>query len=37
MGKVYGVHEIELHPGVSEESFVQFFNQELAKAYMEIG
>jgi len=37
MGKVYGVHEIELHPGVSEESFVQFFNQELAKAYTEIG
>ena len=37
MGKVYGVHEIELNPGVSEESFVRFFNQELAKAYTGIG
>ena len=37
MSKVYGIHEIELHPGVNEESFVQFFNQELADANIEIG
>jgi hypothetical protein len=37
MGKVYGIHEIELHPGVSEESFVKFFNQEFAKSYAEFG
>lgn len=34
MAKMYGVHEIELHPGVSEESFVKFFNQEYAKSFV---
>ena len=30
MAKVYGIHEIELHAGVSEESFKRFF-KEYAK------
>jgi hypothetical protein len=33
MGKVYGIHDIELHPGVDEESFVRFFNQEYVKDF----
>jgi hypothetical protein len=33
MGKVYGIHEIELNPGVDEKSFIQFFNHELAPFY----
>jgi hypothetical protein len=37
MGKVYGIHEIELHPEVSEKSFVKFFNEEYAKGYTEVG
>jgi hypothetical protein len=37
MGKVYGIHDIELHPGIDEKSFVKFFNRELAKAYADIG
>lgn len=37
MGKVYGIHEIELHPGVDEKSLVKFFNQEFAKAFVEAG
>jgi hypothetical protein len=37
MGKVYGIHELELNPGVDEKSFVQFFNCELAQAYAEVG
>jgi len=37
MGKVYGIHDIEVHPGVDEGNFVKFFNQELAKPYAEIG
>jgi hypothetical protein len=37
MAKVYGIHEIELHPGVNEESFKKYFNDELAKAYTEMG
>ena len=37
MGKVYGIHELELNPGVDEDSFVQFFNCELAQAYAEMG
>jgi hypothetical protein len=37
MGKVYGIHEIELHPGVDEKSLVKFFNQEFAKVYADAG
>lgn len=37
MGKVYGIHEIELHPGIDEESFAKFVNQELVKVYAEMG
>jgi hypothetical protein len=33
MGKVYGIHELELNPGVDEKSFIQFFNHEFAPAY----
>ena len=29
MSKVYGIHEIELIPGVDEESFIKFFNQSF--------
>jgi hypothetical protein len=32
MAKVYGIHEIELHAGVSEENFKKFFS-EFAKLY----
>ena len=37
MGKVYGIHEIELHPGVDEKSFVEFFNKEYARSFAEFG
>ena len=37
MGKVFGIHDIELHPGVDEKSFVRFYNQELDKAYAGLG
>ena len=37
MGKVYGIHDIEVHPGVDEKSFVRFFYQEMAKAYADLG
>jgi hypothetical protein len=37
MGKVYGIHELELNPGVDDKSFVQFFNQELIPAYTQMG
>jgi hypothetical protein len=33
MGKLYGIHEIELQPGVSEEAFANFINQEFNEAY----
>jgi hypothetical protein len=33
MAKVYQIHDIELHPGVDEESFKKFVKDELAKAY----
>lgn len=32
MTRVFGMHEIELHPGVSEEDFENFFLNEVAKA-----
>jgi hypothetical protein len=33
MGKVYGIHEIVVHPGIDEESFVRFFNHEMTSFY----
>lgn len=33
MAKVYGIHDIVLHPGVNEEDFVRFFHQELKRPY----
>jgi hypothetical protein len=33
MGKVYGIHEIELQPGVNEEAFANFINQEFNEAF----
>ena len=32
MTRVMGMHEIELHPGVSEDDFENFFLNEEAKA-----
>ena len=32
MTRVFGMHEIELHPGVNEEDFENFFLNEVAKA-----
>jgi hypothetical protein len=32
MTRVYGLHEIELNPGVSEEDFENFFLNEMATA-----
>ena len=32
MTRVYGLHEIELHPGVKEEDFENFVLNELTKA-----
>ena len=32
MTRVFGLHEIELHPGVNEEDFENFFRNEVAKA-----
>jgi hypothetical protein len=37
MGKVYGIHEIELHLGVSEEAFANFLNQEYNQAFAWLG
>src|SRR5687768_7740599 len=31
MTRVYGLHEIELNPGVNEEDFEKFFLNEVAK------
>ena len=33
MSKVYGIHAIEVHPGIDEESFVSFFNNEWNSFY----
>jgi hypothetical protein len=33
MAKVYGIHEIVVHPGIDEESFVRFFNHEWIPFY----
>ena len=30
MARVFGLHEIELHPGVQEEDFEDFFAKEMA-------
>jgi len=30
MTRVFGMHEIELHPGVKEEDFENFFRKEMA-------
>jgi hypothetical protein len=32
MARVFGLHEIELNPGVNEEDFEKFFLNEVAKA-----
>lgn len=32
MTRVFGLHEIELHPGVNEEDFENFIRNEVAKA-----
>jgi hypothetical protein len=32
MARVFGLHEIELNPGVKEEDFENFFLNEVAKA-----
>ena len=32
MARVFGLHEIELNPGVNEEDFENFFLNEVAKA-----
>ena len=32
MTRVFGLHEIELNPGVKEEDFENFFRNEVAKA-----
>src|SRR5688500_7896723 len=32
MTRVFGMHEIELHPGVNEEDFEDFFLNEVSKA-----
>ena len=32
MAKVFGIHQIELHPGVTPEQFEQFVRDEVAKA-----
>jgi hypothetical protein len=37
MGKLYCIHEMELHPGVDEAKFIQFFNQEFTEIYQAIG
>jgi len=34
MTRVYGMHEIELHPGVNEEEFENFFLKEMATSPM---
>jgi hypothetical protein len=34
MTRVFGLHEIELNPGVNEEDFEKFFLKELATAPM---
>ena len=33
MGKIYGIHEIKVHPGIDEDSFIRFFNQEMIPFY----
>lgn len=37
MAKVYGIHEIVLHPGVNEEEFVRFFHQEYKVGFDAFG
>ena len=32
MTRVFGMHEIELNPGVNEEDFENFFLNEVAKS-----
>lgn len=34
MTRVFGMHEIELHPGIKEEDFENFFLKEMATAPM---
>jgi hypothetical protein len=31
MAKVFGIHTIELHPGVAPEDYIRFVNDELSR------